>query len=211
VLGLISVGVAVLGVLCAIAIPIMIEAKKRPTLRIERADDANARNRTPRFRIVHVRVVNEPITGLFGRWLLRNVANGCKVNIVFQSRSDGKSIPMQGRWSATPEPFTVVPLPTGRVDYAFDPTKIPQSLRFDLPPDSEGEVVAIAIKLDDDPNAFGFTSASYEPPHSPRIPQLQLPDEEYDVFVTARAGGISGSAEFVLTNRGKGINGLTLR
>jgi hypothetical protein len=122
----ISLVVSFVAVLVAIGVPLGIERAKWPELRVEKAEDANARHLTPVARIVHVRVTNQPHNGWLGRLLLRNTANGCKVDITFRSRSDGKVTPMQGRWSATPQPLT---------SGMFDNEKVPQSLRFDLPLD----------------------------------------------------------------------------
>jgi hypothetical protein len=73
----------------AIGIPLRIEYLKRPQLRIERANDLNSEPLGTMMRIVHIRVVNSPIEGRTGRWLLRNPADGCRVTITLRSRSDG--------------------------------------------------------------------------------------------------------------------------
>lgn len=185
--------ISFLAVLVAIVVPLAIERTKWPELRLDKADDANARHLTPVARFVHVRVTNLPLDGWRGRWLLRNTANGCKVDITFRSRSDGKATPMPGRWSAAPQPLTLG---------VFDNEMVPQSLRFDLPPDEQGEVVAIAIKRDGNASAFGFTSYSYADPRTLSLPGLALPDEEYDVEVRAHAGPVEARRSFVLKNTG---------
>jgi hypothetical protein len=188
----ISLAISFLAVLVAIIVPLAIERTKWPELRLDKADDANARHLNPVARFVHVRVTNLPLDGWRGRWLQRNTANGCKVEITFRSKSDGKATPMPGRWSATPQPLTLG---------VFDNEKVPQSLRFDLPPDEQGEVVAVAIKRDGSASAFGFTSYSYADP-AMCLPVLALPDEEYVVEVRAHAGPIEAHRSFVLTNSG---------
>jgi hypothetical protein len=75
-------------------------------------------------------VTNLPREGWLGRWLQRNTANGCKVEITLRSKSDGKVTTMPGRWSAAPQPLTLG---------VFDQERVPQSLRFDLPPDEQEE------------------------------------------------------------------------
>jgi hypothetical protein len=74
------------GIALAIAIPLLVEYTRRPALRIERGDDANS----DPYRIVHVKVINEPLKGLRGQWLLRNDAAGCKLNMTFCSHSGQK-------------------------------------------------------------------------------------------------------------------------
>lgn len=209
-LGVVAVLIGIAGVFVALGIPLFVESKKRPALRIERADDANAHDRTPPFRIVHIKVINEPLSGRLGRWLLRNVATSCKVDITFRSRSGNGTVAIPGRWSGAPEPFSYVPTSGGGTGVLFDPTKLPQSTRFDLSPDTDGEVLGIAIKTDGDPEAYAFTSESYRARDTRRLPELKLPDEEYDVVVTARAGGLRTTETFTLRNRGTAFTGLQL-
>jgi hypothetical protein len=210
-LGLISVIVAVVGIVVAIGIPLYVEAKKRPVLRIERSEDLNVRDRdpVPAFRIVHIRVINEPLMGRISRWLLRNVATSCKVSITFRSRSDNRELTIPGRWSGAPEPFSRAPV-GDRLAGFYDPTKVPQTLRFDLSPAPEGEVLGIALKQQGDDEAYAFTSESYAAPDTRRRPEYALRDDTYDVHVTARAGGIEATASFTLHNQDTEICGLRL-
>lgn len=101
-----GVFLGLLGIAAAIYIPLKIEALKRPKLRIQWAADAN----NPGMfggptRIAHITVVNEPIEGWLGKWLLRNPATGCQVKLTYRSRSDEKTLSTPGKWSAKPEPL----------------------------------------------------------------------------------------------------------
>jgi hypothetical protein len=184
----ISLAISFLAVGVAIVVPLAIERARRPDLQVGKADDGNARHLAPPARFVHARVTNRPLK----RWLQRDTANGCKVDITFRSRSDGKVTTMQGRWSATPQPLN---------QGVFDNERVPQTLRFDLPPDEAGEVIPVAIKRDGDANAFGFTSESYGEP-TLCLSSLALPDEEYDVEVRVHAGPVEARASFLLKNSG---------
>jgi hypothetical protein len=210
-LGLVSVIVAIVGIVVAIGIPLYIEAKKRPVLRIEGSEDLNVRDRdpVPEFRIAHIKVIDEPLGGRLGRWLLRNTATSCKVSIAFRSRSDNTTLTIPGRWSGAPEPFSLAPVDGHLVGF-YDPTKVPQTLRFDLSPAQEGEVLGIALKQKGDHEAYAFTSESYAADDTRRRPDYALRDGTYDVLVTARAGGIEATASFVLHNQGTEISGLRL-
>ncbi len=196
----IGLTISFLAVIVAVVLPLLIERAKWPELRLGRADDANARHLSPVARFVHVRVTNQPLRGLRARWLQRNTANACKVEITFRSKSSGDVISMPGRWSATPQPLTLG---------IFDNEKLPQSLRFDLPPDEQGEVVAVAIKRDGNSDAFGFTSYSYADP-AMCLPTYALPDEEYEVEIRAHAGPVEARRTFVLKNTGTTHRGLQL-
>jgi hypothetical protein len=143
------------------------------------------------------------LRGWLGRWLLRNTATSCTVEICFKSRSDGKEVGIPGRWSVTPQPLA--PDPGGGSRY--DPQAVPMTLRLDLLADRVGQTVAIAIKSDGDQSAYGFTSDSYQVPDF-RLPAYELPDEEYDVLVRASSGGIEAHTAFTLINSGTSSRGL---
>jgi hypothetical protein len=121
-LGLLGAGLGIVGVVLARAVPAFVEWSRRPCLRIEKADDANSLD--PYGRIVHIRVVNEPLSGRLSRVLLRNSAAGCRVPMTFTSKSDGKTVDARGKWSAQPEPLAIIGYgeQVGRV---YDPEKIP--------------------------------------------------------------------------------------
>lgn len=208
--GVVGALLGLIGIAVAIGIPLFVEAKKRPVLRVERADDADASQRTPPFRIVHVKVINEPLGGWLGKYLLREVAIACKVGVTFTSRSNATQVAVAGRWSGTPQPLSFVQVQASSIGVVFDQTKVPQTLRFDLSPDPVGEVLGIAIKAGGDAEAFAFTSDSYQVLDTLRLPSLSLPDEEYDVLVTAQSGGIEATRIFVLYNRGTQATGLEL-
>jgi hypothetical protein len=83
--------------------------------------DTDANSDDPLWRIVHVRVINEPLQGRLARFLLRNPASGCRVTMDFVSRSDGSRVMARGKWSARPQPLTTVPVSGGQVGLIFDP------------------------------------------------------------------------------------------
>jgi hypothetical protein len=53
-----GIGLSVFAVVVAIVVPLGIERARWPDLRVDKADDANARHLTPQARFVHVRVTN---------------------------------------------------------------------------------------------------------------------------------------------------------
>lgn len=210
-LGLIAVLVSVTGILVAIGIPLEIERRKRPVLTIERSDDLNAPG-PDAFRLVHLRVTNQPLTGRLGMLLLRNSATGCRVDVVFKSRSDGMETHIPGRWSGMPEPLELHVVQSGSstaLVRTYRQEAVPATLVVDLSPDAAGHNLGIAIKRDGNRSAFAFTSESYADPNL-CPPRYELPDTEYDVIVRAHAGQITQSAQFVLSNNGTAYTGLSL-
>lgn len=197
---LVGAGLGLVGVVLALAVPAFVEWSRRPSLRILRGDDANSDD--PYWRIVHVRVVNEPLTGRLSRILLRNAATGCRVKLEFTSSSDGKTTEARGKWSARPEPLTLIPTGPNTVARAFDVEKIPQALTIDLSPSKDGEPVAVAIKHNNEPHAFAYDPEVYAGGDL-RNDALLLADERYEVTVTATAGEISSTpCRFLLHNSG---------
>lgn len=193
---------ALVGIAVAIALPLTIEYLKRPGLRVERATDAD-RIAPSAFRIVHVKIVNEPIGGVFGRWLMRNVATGCRVTISVQTENGVSALPaFNGKWSAKPEPIQYLPL-GGGVQEAFDPAKWPGGLVYDLSPGLDGEPVAVAIKHDGEADAYAFHPMwIYQDPVGLRNAAARLSETEYEVTVTAEAGEITADKRFKLRNDG---------
>jgi hypothetical protein len=213
----VSLAIALAGIALAIYIPLKIEALKRPKLRIEWARDANnAGMFGGPTRIAHIAVVNEPIEGWLGKWLPRNPANGCQVNLTYRSRSDEKTISTPGKWSAKPEPLQW--LPVQKTDgsqgiYQFaDTEKLPDMLVYDISPGRRGGVVAVALKRDGERQAYAFGWLLYAPlPDGPLAnDSLALPHHAYEVTVEAEAGGVECSARFLLHNEGDHHTGLKL-
>ena len=197
------------GIAAAIYIPLKIEALKWPRLRIEWAADAN----NPAMfggptRIAHVKVINEPIGGRLGKWLLRNPATGCQVKLTYRSRSDEKTLSTPGKWSAKPEPVQWLPTqnPDGSLGiYQYpDTEKMPDTLVYDLSPGSSGATVAVALKRDGERQAYAFGWMLYVSlPDAPLADtSLALPHDTYEVKVEVEAGGIGCSEHFLLHNDG---------
>jgi hypothetical protein len=197
------------GIALAIGVPLLIEERRRPRLRIDVAADAN-RIEPTKFRIVHVAVRNEPIEGILAKWLLRNPASGCRVEVSIRSESDDLEVQFAGKWSATPEPISYA-VGDSLTEYA-DPQKIPAMLSLDVLASRKGEWVAIAIKHDGEGEAYGYGTDLYFNPESKplRNAGLALPDTSYLVTVTASAGEISKTAQFRLRNDGDRYTGLSL-
>jgi len=201
---------SVVAILLAIAIPLWIEWRKRPTITVRLGTDADRDD--PRWRIVHVRAVNEPLRGRIGKCLLRNDATGCEAHVVLRSRRDGSTVEFPGKWSATPQPIQTLAIGDRPVEF-YDPQKVPAALTCTVPPTDSGEAIAIAIKHGGSSDAYGFGPDLYAAPHPAplRTPGLALPDPEYDVTVTVTAGQIEEVGHFVLLNRGDDRDGLELR
>jgi hypothetical protein len=213
----VSLGVALVGIGLAIYIPLKIEALKRPRLRIEWAADANNLGMYGGpTRIAHIKVINEPIGGRLGKWLLRNPATGCQVKLSYRSRSDEKGFWTAGKWSAKPEPLIWLPVQnddgTQSINQFADGTRLPDMLVYDVSPGKTGAVVAVALKRDGERQAYAFGWMLYAAlPDAPLSDDsLALPHDAYEITVEAEAGGIECSERFLLHNDGDLHTGLRL-
>jgi hypothetical protein len=128
------------------------------------------------------------------------------VYVSFTSRGDGTKLEIDGRWSAAPEPLRWEAAVSGTV---FAAELVPSGFRVDVQPAAD-EVVAIALKDDGDESAFAFGQWSYQVSDLKGKPWWELPHDEYDVEVVARAGGIETRRSFVLHNAGTTARGLRL-
>lgn len=205
------------GIAAAIYIPLKIEALKRPKLSIQWAADVNnAGMFGGPTRIAHIAVVNEPIEGWLGKWLLRNPASGCQVKLSYRSRSDEKGPWTAGKWSAKPEPVQWLPVQsedgTQSINQFPDTEKLPDMLVYDVSPGRRGGVVAVALKRDGERQAYAFGWMLYAAlPDGPLADSsLELPHDAYEVTVEVEAGGIERSATFLLHNDGDLHTGLRL-
>ena len=212
--GLWGIILGIVAVLIAVFVPMYVEWKRRPRLMVVYAPDTEVWfggvPGDPRLRtqIVQIRVVNKPMRGFPARWLLTHHALACRVEMRFLK--DGLEVfpTLTARWSGTPQPLQTdwqliqvanvgqVPVPVS----AFNREAVPQTLRFDLPPDRDGEVVAVALKVEAHADAFGFSSESYA--HSDlEHPAWKLGPGEYEVEIQARVGSEIRSPVCVLPLR----------
>lgn len=138
--------------------------------------------------------------------LVRQSATGCQVTLKF--REAGQSIPIlpdvAARWSANREPIAFTPIPesSGTVRYhaTYNPTLVPDTLRFDVPPSGVGQEVAAAIIRQKDNKAFVFGAESYGHPDFGN-PAWELKHVIYDVDMVVTSGGITAIGRLQLDNR----------
>ena len=120
---------------------------------------------------------------------------------------------MAGRWSGTPQPIQtdwhVLTFQDGSHQLVptsgFNREAVPLTLRYDLPPHPDGQVVAAAMKVEAHEDAYAFSSESYAYPDLEH-PSWRLPPGTYIVEIQANAGSEIKSQTLVLklTNPGAG-------
>jgi hypothetical protein len=188
----ISILLGIVAVLVAIFVPITIEKSRRPIFSIKVGEGASVDDSRGRWKYLHIVVVNAPLVGKRGSWLLRETATGCKASLTFEELGMGRR-PAQhipARWSSLPEPT--------------DPRQFPASYRFDLTPDTDGEPIGVAIKHEGLKSAWAFSANSYlgGGPRPFCYPGYELPGQEYRLTVNVAAGGVEAAADFRLRNYG---------
>jgi hypothetical protein len=195
-LGIVAIVLAV----AALILPFAIERKRRPKLRIE-LGEWKPEQRVD-WEFAPVRIINEPLSGIWGLLLTRQSAEGCIVNFTIRAAGQEKALlsGLPGRWSGTPEPYRS----DTQLDQAgrlvtietFDHTLVPDSFRFNVPSTGGAEEVALVVFRDG--AAYAFNSWSYAHPKW-RKPDWKLEPGTYEVVVRASATGDETSAIFTLT------------
>lgn len=146
----------------------------------------------PRATFAHVQVFNG---GVFAPRMR------CFVRFL---REDGSEIfdrEMPGRWSGTPEPYTVVAVPAAEagmlIQNVFDLSKLPSSYFQDLAM-KDTDSVAVAIKFEDG-TCWGWTGESYR--FGARHPAWPLPIGRLRVEVRVVANGVEYVHDVLLDTR----------
>lgn len=195
----------VLGAVIAIAITILVEALRKPSLdlRIAEPTDRAYQNRpAAEVRFLHLRLVNKPLPR-WCRWMLREPALQCHGWISFHYL-DGQRVfdrTMPIRWAGSPEPTTtafIVEAGDSRVR-VIDPTRITLESRIDVQPD-ESELLDVAAKFDHEEECYGWSNESYFSDPVWRNPRWALPNERYLVKVQVQTAGQSVTKLFRLVN-----------
>lgn len=138
------------------------------------------------------------------------------MKLTYRSRSDEKILSTPGKWSTKPEPLQWLPVqnPDGSqsINQFADTEKLPDMLVYDISPGRRGGVVAVALKRDDERQAYAFGWMLYAAlPDGPLADaSLELPHDVYEVTVEVEAGGIESATRFLLHNEGDHHTGLRL-
>jgi hypothetical protein len=206
ILGFAGAAIGLFGILTAIALPLWIEKSKRPSFAFEVRD---ATCLEP-VKYLHVAIINRPLTGRRGKWLLRNTATGCVASLSYEALPiPGEHRPwgVPARWSAKAEPWTLVPI-NDKIKRVHDDTKLENCFHMDLEPSDHGEVVIAAIKHANDKAAYALSKGSYGKTSDGelRSRDLILRAEQYKLTVIAEAGGLRCSGDFLLHNA-EGLEG----
>lgn len=192
--------VAIVLAVAALILPFVIERKRRPKLRIEIGEWKPEQQVDWEF--APIRIINVPLSGVWGQLLTRQSAEGCIVSFTIRTAGQKKALvsDLPGRWSGTPEPYrTDTQLDQGgrlvTIDI-FDHTLVPESFRFNIPSTGVAEEVSLVVSRDGE--AYAFNSWSYAHPKW-RRPDWKLEPGIYEVIVRARATGDETSAILTLT------------
>ncbi len=154
-----------------------------PRLIIEKADTTDdIKPNKRRTRFLRLTVKNNPRKVCF---VPRQTASAVHGSITFKN-NNGKKITgaMPIRWDGAPEPIRYVVV-NGQVQHLPDPRLIRVSKFIDIYPD-EMESLALAIKIQGDNVAYGWTSASYF--HNWRHIDFELPEGDYIACVSVKCG-----------------------
>jgi hypothetical protein len=198
-----DIGLVVFGAIIAGLITIAVEVLRKPKLDFEVIPPKDMEfNDQPakRMRALCLRLVNKPLPK-WARWMSRNPALQCHGNITFH-HLDGQNVfgrSMIIRWSGAPEPNPLRIRIGDAEGYVFDPVRITLLQKMDIYP-GESADIDIVVRLDDEPECYGWSNESYfsKPPWRPL--SWRLEQKRYLVKVLVLSSGEKFSKIFRLIN-----------
>lgn len=183
---------------------LLVEYRRRPILTFGIAAPADGSRGTDRWRFLNVEVLNETQPSWWVRYILlpglipRYTASACQAWISYRNEGGGEILPIDGRWSSTPEPLN----PTAE-GLLFDVSKVAGGQRENIPYDGPKAgrcALTIGLKFDGESDCYAFNSWSYAFPHW-KNPDWKLPSGRYEVVVTVATSGYTfRSPIFILEN-----------
>lgn len=197
--------------LVALGLYLLVEHQKRPRIRIEvepTPSDGFRPAIKKNARFLHVLVTNEGLGLPWSIFLRRDISWLTIARLEFSHT--GTTAPLfsfDGRWSDSPEPFVQAVAQERQVGLR-DRNLILRGRRSDIPA-GQSSPLAVALKVDDDSDAYGFTNESYwavDPLW--RRDEWALENGTYDVAVTIRIGDIEHREVFQFRNEGRRATGL---
>ena len=210
--------VAIAGLVVAIValvVPLLVLSIQRPRLEITESAWSPAEPTAWTFAVFQVR--NKPLTGVFGRFLTRQDAQECVVEIdYFKWDTDQRIFPtITGRWSSHNPPITWMQEPTGLEQTAvtgaprqsmgpgysgvYNPTPSLDPPEHDIGASERGEEVAVAILTTmGGVGAYAWSRESYKYPDW-KNPDRWLDDSTiYRIDVCVRGSSVVKKARFIL-------------
>ena len=193
----------ILGVIASLIVVYFVESRKKPSLKLVLAapSDQQYDKGYPAtiMRCLRIRVKNEELPKWL-RWMKRESAHDCLATIRFLYFPDGRKIfteDMAGRWAGSPEATPI----TGMVGInrltIWDPTRLGIISKMNIPA-GEQEDLDIAVRCDDELDAYGWNNESYQ--NEWRTPKWKLEKGRYIVEVTVRSAGQKVSRRFLINN-----------
>jgi hypothetical protein len=171
----------VIGGILSIGTAIVIESLRRPSLRLEGAEPIEFKGAPGApdavVRSLRVKLTNRPLV-----LMQREPAVQCRAAISFHylDRQDIFGRSMEGRWTDTPEPvLTIVRDADGKPIAGVVP-ELRQTVNV---APGEGELLDIAIRIDDEPDCYGWSNQSYLSTPPWRDPNWQLKPRSFLVKV----------------------------
>ena len=199
---------AFLGAYFGVLIALWYEGHRRPRLMIEMHDRAISYHPKRRAKVcfLHLAVRNVPRIrcSVFGRqvnlpFLEPDTAFACEGTITFFT-GDGKRLHDRNlsiRWVGNPEPLKFELDPQGERVWLPEPLLEHISLTTNIAPDKAAPL-DIAVREDDDPNAYGWNHESYI--HNWKHPDFVIPQGRYIIEARIQSGSQQAFGRFYLIN-----------
>jgi hypothetical protein len=146
-------------------------------------------------RFLHLNVTNVPRKNI--PFVTKQTAFSCHGTVTFLTayqKQIGNSMPI--RWDGNPEPLNPEVV-NNEIKFLPDFRLMRLSRYIDIPP-YETESLAVAVRINGDTDAYGWTSESYL--YNWRYPEHQLPVGTYIARINITTGDSSFKQDFPFTN-----------
>ena len=198
----------VIGGLITIVVTLLVEAYRRPKLRIEivppKVQHYQPGFPAQRLRVLRLRITNEPPRL---RLIQRHAALRCQGEATFHHRDNGQNVfgrVMPLRWTDSPEPVAI----QGTIQFLgqgpatlllHDPVRMTLDSSRDVFP-GQSELVDLTVRCDSDAECYGWNNETYFSTPKWRNPSWKLPADRYLVRVVIKSSGQERTAVFRLIN-----------
>jgi hypothetical protein len=197
--------VALLISIAGIVVIFLIERHRRPHLTVGIGNFADS-PRTPRFRILHVIVLNQRKA-----FVAAETAINCRGNITIEDFSTHQELlkDIGTKWATKPEPVRPIVTSTQLTGYYIDDALLAEAYTEEIAAGGE-RPLAIAIKFDGDSEFHAFGPESYR--HNLKKPDYGVNSSKCLLSVTVTADNArSETAKFVLENPTRDIKDFILQ
>ena len=210
----ISLTVAIISLFAAVSMPFIYDRLRAPKLSVIIPDSDPSIQPLPSARrgFYHVMIVNKNVELKGRRIFWSHPSYLTKIGMKFMDKRRRRLFELNGRWDRAPEPLAPG-IAGGRVVHLPDHSLVPISETIDISPGRGGEGFCLVMKYEGEDECWGFSNWSYLRgwQQGLRDPQSKLGIGKYIIDVHITASNAERSFRFILENRGKRLEDVSIK